>query len=188
MKSEFFDAQILAKFTEPTLAIKSLNEIATLNAAFNAKFGIHLYHERSIESRLADARRYKRLMIGGVDDFKRFISELNEIINENVDHSTIRAFLESKAIGVDAKARGNKLLEAVYRDFLGDTANVICPFFYLYDLRLWADHAMGDEKRDAVAAALAVQPADAYEALMTALLKGMSRSVAELIKKIEEHA
>jgi hypothetical protein len=120
-QSEFFDAQVKAVFTPPTAAIRCLNAIAELNAACHRRFGVHLYHERPLESRLQDTRRYRRLVIGSEDDFKRFLSELNEIINEAVDHSAVRALLTKSGVSVVDGARGNKLLEAVYYYFVRST-------------------------------------------------------------------
>ena len=185
MKSDFFDAQLLAKFTGPTTANHCLNAVARLNVAFYRKFGIHLYKERAIESRIDDASRYKRLLIGNPDDFKRFISELNEIINESVDHSTIRDFLKTNSIAVTDGAKGNKLLEATYKGMLADDKNLVAPFFYLYDLRLWADHAINDKVRDSVAEKLGVKPPDDYPKLMEALLKAIAESAEALTTRVE---
>jgi hypothetical protein len=184
MKSDFFDSQLLAKFTGPTRTNRCLNAVAKLNGAFHAKFGTYLYKPKSIESRIKDAARYKKLLIGNPDDFKRFVSELNEIINENVDNDAIRQLLAAKSINVAEGAKGNKLLEAIYKNILGDNKNLVAPFFYLYDLRLWADHALGDKPRDDVAAKLGVNKTDDYAKLMDALLDAIETSADQLINLI----
>jgi hypothetical protein len=93
--SEFFDAQIGAEFTEPPLVIQMLNNLRKLNSSFNEKFNFHLYKDASIEDRIEETRRYKRIHMGSDDDFKRFISEINEIINENTNNSDIKKFIKA---------------------------------------------------------------------------------------------
>jgi len=182
--SEFYDAQIDAQFTPPPAAIRCLNKLAKLSALFHQKFGVHLYHDRSIEERVEETRRYKRLVLNNVDDFKRFISELNEIINENANNAELRKILTMNGVLIPAGAKGNKLLQAVYESVLGDTENLIGPFFWLYDLRLWADHFMGNENLEEVARKLGVQPHD-YQPLLEALIAAIDSSAEALIIRTE---
>jgi hypothetical protein len=182
--SEFYDAQIGAAFTPPPATIRCLNSLAKLNALFHQKFGTHLYHDRSIEERIEETRRYKRLVLNNEDDFKRFISELNEIINENTNNAELRKILAAKCIAVASGSRGNKLLESVYKSVLGDTENLIAPFFWLYDLRLWADHSMNNDNLEQVAATLHVG-AHNYQPLLEALIAAISSSAESLIARVE---
>lgn len=182
--SEFHDAQIGAEFTPPPAVIQCLNDLAKLNAAFHRKFGTHLYHDRSIEERIDETKRYKRLMLNNVDDLKRFVSELNEIINENTNNTGLRKLLTDHGVAVVGGSKGNKLLQSVYESVLGDTKNLIAPFFYLYDLRLWADHSMGDRSLQEVAGKLNVPP-DRYGDLMEALISAIGRSVQALQAKLD---
>lgn len=180
VRSEFFDAQINIQFTPPPVGVRALNALSRWNGAFATKYGRLLYRTRDIDERLEDVRRYRSLIINREDDFARYVSELNEIINEDVDSSSVRAFLAAQKVAVPSGSKGNKLLELVYKDVLGDTANAIAPFFYLYDLRLWADHAMGDSKLLDVASKLGVANPRNYEAVMTALLAALESSAVDL--------
>jgi hypothetical protein len=182
--SEFYDAQIDVQFTPPPAVIRCLNMLAKLNALFHQKLGVHLYHDRSIEERVEETRRYKRLVLNNVDDFKRFISELNEIINENANNTELRRILAERSVPVLSGTKGNKLLQAVYESVLSDTENLIGPFFWLYDLRLWADHSMGSEKLEEVARSLGVQPHD-YQQLLEALIAAINSSAERLCAKAE---
>ena len=178
--SEFYDAQIGAEFTDQPVAIMCLNDISNLNSRFHEKFGTFLYKEKSIEERIEEARRYKRIIIGNEDDFKRFISELNEIITENTDNVELRRFLKDRGIPIESGMKGNKLLEKVYSGVLGDTENLIAPFFYLYDLRLWSDHSMNRAVYDTVVAKMSL-PADVgYSDLMAALLQRVLQATEKL--------
>ena len=182
--SEFYDAQIDCQFTPPPAIIQCLNKLEEFNKAFHAKFGVHLYHDRSIEERIEETRRYKRLLLNNLDDFKRFISEFNEVIVENTNNVEIKKLLSDKGIPVDKGTKGNKLLQAAYVGVLGDTQNLIAPFFYLYDLRLWADHSMGNDKIEAVALKLSTSPTE-YQALMEALIAKITESTTQLLAKLE---
>jgi hypothetical protein len=183
VESEFYDGQIYAQFTPPPAVIRCLNALAKVNALFHQKFRTHLYHDRSIEERIEETRRYQRLVLNNLDDFKRFISEFNEIINENANNIELRRFLVRRAVPVKSGWKGNKLLQAIYESALADTENLVAPFFYLYDLRLWADHSMGDEKLKTVARHLGVSPHD-YKLLMEALIGAINTSAEKLLAKI----
>lgn len=181
--SEFYDAQVHAQFTPPPVGVRALNSLAKWNDAFEVKHGSRLYRVRGLDERLEDVRRYRSLIINREDDFVRYVSELNEMINEDVDNKSVRKLLTSKAIEIPKDSKGNKLLELVYKGILGDTENAIAPCFYLYDLRLWADHAMGDDKLIEVAAKLGVADPRDYQAMMTALLAALNASAEDLRKR-----
>lgn len=180
MRSEFFDAQINAQFTEHPIGIQVINALEEWNIASARKNGIELYKLKSFKDRIEAVRRYRRIIIKSEDDFIRFVSELNEIINENVDNDQIRKFLKSKNVAPKDGSKGNKLLEMTYRDVLGDTKNLIAPFFWLYDLRLWADHDMGDDKLKDIAAKLGIADLKDFKAIFTQLLEHLRDSLAEL--------
>lgn len=184
MVSEFYEAQINATFTPPPLAVSCLNSIQEWNGAFGRKYGLSLYKPRPLEKRLDEVRRYRSLIINRKDDFKVYISELNEIINESVDTGSLRAFLSGRSIPLQSGWKGNKLLERVYVDVLGDTTNLVAPFYHLYDLRLWADHDMGDDKLTDVASAYGLGVGE-YEAIMTALLERLETSAQKLTELID---
>lgn len=182
-ESEFFDAQIRAEFTEPPAVIQCLNALVRLNAKFHKNHAVHLYKDRSIEERVEETRRYKRLVLENLDDFKRFASELNEIINENTNNLELHRLLVTAGVAVPRCSKGNKLLELVYKHYLSDTENLIGPFFYLYDLRKWAVHSMSDEILNDVASKLGVAP-NQYQRFLERLVEELRISAERLIAKI----
>lgn len=182
MESEFYDAQIGAAFTEPPIGIQAINALEKWNIGFAAKHGSYLYKPTSFKDRLEAVRRYRRIIIKSEDDFIRFIIELNEIINENVDTKELRDLLSSEGVKFDIGKKGNKLLEHVYKDVLGDTTNLIAPFFWLYDLRLWGAHSVGDEALKKVAAHLGVTDLADYEGILTSLMT----KLRDAAKKLQE--
>ena len=183
MVSEFHDAQINLKFTEPPAVVACLNSIAEFNSAFHKRFAVHLYKDRSVEERIAETARYKRLVMNNVDDFKRFVSEFNEILTENTNNDELRRFLSAQGVTLKEGLKGNKLLELVYKHVLNDNSNLIAPFFYLYDLRLWSDHALEDKLRLNVANNLGVAPDD-YQKLFQALVAAITNSTKSLKTKL----
>lgn len=180
MRSEFFDAQVNVQFTEPPVGIQVINALEEWTTAFARKKGIELYKPKAFNDRIEAVRRYRRIIINSEDDFIRFVSELNEIINENVNNDQIRKFLKSNNVTPKDGFKGNKLLEMTYRDVLGDTKNLIAPFFWLYDLRLWADHDMGDDKLKDIAAKLGIADLKDFEAILTQLLEHLRDTLAAL--------
>jgi hypothetical protein len=145
-----------------------------------------LYKEQSIEARLYQAARYKRIVLNNEDDFKRFISELNEIINENTDNADLRKLLNDMSISIPNGAKGNKLLELVYNEILKDTENLVAPFFYLYNLRLWSDHSIDKTTYNEVLNKLALKADASFSDIMNTLFEAVTVSCKELTKKIKE--
>lgn len=182
--SEFYEAQINAEFTEPPLEIKTLNAVEKLNSAFESKFSCFLYKERSIEERIDEARRYKRILMNDTDDFKRFITELNEIINESTNNAALRTLLRSKGVDFEKGSKGNKLLEKVYTSVLSDNNNLIAPFFFLYDLRLWAAHTGKDDVLDDVTNNLGLSKDSEFKEVLDALLTSILQSSEKLVELI----
>ena len=183
-ESEFYEAQINAQFTEPPLEITTLNKVEKLNSAFEAKYACFLYKERSVEERIDEARRYKRILMNDTDDFKRFITELNEIINESTNNTALRALLDEKGVAYKKGSKGNKLLEKVYTSILGDTNNTIAPFFFLYDLRLWAAHTGKDDVLADVTKNLCLAQNSEFKDILDALLTSILQSSDKLIEII----
>lgn len=182
--SEFYEAQVFSKFTPQPAVIQCLNAVSKLNSMFHRRYEVHLYKDRSIEERIEETRRYKRLILNNADDLKRFISELNEIINENTNNTQLQHWLTSQGKETFAKSKGNKLLQGIYETFLLDAQNLIAPFYYLYDLRLWADHSTGDKYLTGVAKKLGVEP-DQYQLLMDSLISKLTASADSLAKKVD---
>jgi hypothetical protein len=173
-------------FTPPPLAIRCLSELVKWNATFARKHGVDLYKRRSIEDRIHETRRYKRLIFNNADDFKRFVSEFNAVINENANNAGLRAFLKTQGIAVESGTKSLKLLEKVYKVVLGSDENLIAPFFYLYDLRLWADHTGMDDKLTGVVRQLGLSDTDDYNGIMDQLFQSIINSCKKLQAKLDE--
>jgi hypothetical protein len=176
IESEFNLAQLEAQFTEPPEALQCLDAIERLNNNFFEHYGFHLYKPQPFELRFEAVRRYKRVILNNEDDFKRFISELNEIINENTNNAGIRDYLQRSAVDVPGGVKGNKLLQAVYVNVLRDSQNLVAPFFYLYDLRLWSDHTGMEDKYCEVVLKLGLVEGSTHSEVMSSLLQKLIES------------
>lgn len=185
-ESEFFMAQIHAEFTDDPLALQVMNSLHKWNTGFSRKYGCQLYKPLDLDKTLEEVRRYRMALMQRKDDFVIFVNQLNQFINENVDTTSARKFLIDQGIEFSQCSKGNKLLELIYVEFLKDSENMIAPFFYLYDLRIWATHQMGDEKLNAVAESLDVSDASNYEALLSALLRRLLDSTKKLYDRYAE--
>lgn len=175
-ESEFYNAQINVEFTDPPKIVRCLNSLSRLNSKFYNRYRVHLYKERSIEERIQDTARYKRLINNSADDFKVFISELNEIINENTNNAEIRKLLSTTGAPINTGLKGNKLLEIVYTTLLNDKDNSISPFFILYDLRLWADHSGCSDKFADCLSILGLSDSKNYSMIMEAIAEKIIHS------------
>ena len=118
------------------------------------------------------------------DDFKRFITELNEIINESTNNTALISLLKSKGVDFEKGSKGNKLLEKVYTAVLGDRNNLIAPFFFLYDLRLWAAHTGKDNVLTDVTNKLGLPSDSEFKSILEALLTSIFQSSEKLMELI----
>ena len=122
--------------------------------------------------------------MGDTDDFKIFITELNEIINESTNNAALRALLKSKGVEFNEGSKGNNLLEKVYDSVLSDKSNLIAPFFFLYDLRLWAAHAGRDDVLVDVTNKLGLSKDSEFKEVLNALLASILHSSEKLVEPI----
>jgi hypothetical protein len=125
-------------------------------------------------------------MFNNSDDFKRFLSEFNELVNENTNNKKLITFLKAQGVSVESGTKGNKLLEKVYTEVLEDRKNLVAPFFYLYDLRLWSDHTGRGDTLTSVLERLGVADPDDCNTIMDRLLQSIMDSCKKLRTKVEQ--
>lgn len=188
IESEFYDAQIEAQFPpEPILEIEVLLLKTRINDASSSKLGISIFktaNRSSIGAIVGQCSRYKRITYGSEDDFKRFVSEWNEQLVEDINIQDIKGFLDAHRISYEAKIRENKTLEVFIRQFLGVPDNIIAPLFYLNDLRHWAVHPGGQGKYNTVLANMGVPANSAYGAVYRELMSRLYEFLQTLLSRI----
>ncbi len=140
--SEFYDAQINVIFTNPIKEVELLLQKSKINKISGGKLGFKIFQteHKDTDKILSQCSKYKSILINREDDFKRFISEWNEILIEDISKKDFIKYLESKNIEVKEGLGAIKLFERLIKEVLNIKDNIILPYYVLYDLRLWADH------------------------------------------------
>ena len=92
--------------------------------------------------------------------------------------------MTSKGVDFEKGSKGNKLLEKVYTSVLLDSNNLISPFFFLYDLRLWAAHTGKDEVLADVTKKLGLSKDSEFKYILDALLASILQSSEKLVELI----
>jgi len=148
IQSEFYEAQINAQFTEPMKEASILVSKNKINSLLNEKCSFKLFKTeyQDVDALFRVCSKYKKIFIGGVDDFKRIISEWNEILIEDILSPHLKEFLTNKNVSLKKGEKSIKLLEKFIGLILEEDQNIIEAYFILYDLRIWADHADAQSK------------------------------------------
>lgn len=185
--SEFYDAQIKAEFTTPIREMDIVQLKYKIQDIAASKFKTNIFKtttKESFEEIIEKCSRFKRITFGHEDDLKRFVSEWNELLVEDIDHDSIKTILDNKGITYTKGSKGNKILEIFIKDILNISENIIAPFFYLYDLRIWADHSDAQSKYEDVATQLGLSKnadnEEIYNLLVDNLLSFLERLLHEL--------
>lgn len=152
LESEFFDAQIQVKYANPIIEVDLILLKTKISEAFRSKYSFDLFTniKPNVIEIVQNCSKYKRIIFNNVDDLKRFVSEWNEILNEDLNQSEIKSYLRNESVTFEKEIGSLKALEIFLINILGDQTNMIAPLFYLYDLRIWADHKDSQSKYDGV--------------------------------------
>ena len=185
--SEFYDAQINSVFTDPIREIDIFQIKYKIQEISSSKFNTNVFKttaKESFEKIIDKCSKFKKITFGHEDDLKRFVSEWNELLVEDVDYVSIKTLLDKKGIAYAKDSKGNKVLEVFIKDVLNVSDNIISPFFYLYDLRIWADHSGAQSKYEGVATQLGLSKSidneGIYNALIDSILSFLKRFLTEL--------
>jgi hypothetical protein len=145
--SEFYDAQIECKFTDPpkeTLAIKARSAFAL---AFENKFGARAFH---LDAELIDTiAGLAPPLVDTEKERKHIFDSLNRVFVESIDNAGLDKLL--KRLGIEAAGSGSlKRLQAVLEtvDAAGAVAAALMPFYVLYDLRVAYSHLTSRKRRE----------------------------------------
>jgi len=146
--SEFYEAQINATFTDPIKEAELLLQKSKINKISSEKLGFRIFQteHRDTDEILSQCSKYKSILINREDDFKRFVSEWNEILIEDISKEDFIKYFKSKNIEIKKGLMTIKLFERLIKEVLKIKDNIILPYYVLNDLRLWADHK-GCEKK-----------------------------------------
>jgi hypothetical protein len=188
IKSEFYDAQINAEFTEPIREIEILLLKKKINESSKNNFGIPIFSsddKLEYDEIIKECSRYKRISFQNRDDLKRFISDWNEILVEDIDHSSIKQYLKDKGIKFKKDIKSNKALEVFIKSVIGEENNIIAPFFHLYDLRIWANHKDAESVFSEVISNIGLKDETNYNSIYQTLLNNIHEFLLKLLNLIQ---
>lgn len=142
IKSEFYDAQINAIFTDVIKEVELMEYKGQVNEWARIKFGFNFYEQPNmgVWELISYCSKFKKILFNSEEDMKSVISTWNENLIEDLNVSGLKQYLKSKSISFDQNIGGNKTLELFIKEILLEEDNIIAPLFYLYDLRIWASH------------------------------------------------
>lgn len=188
IESEFKEAQLYAKFTEPVLEVEVFSLLNKINQESKTKFNFNIFNisPTSLDGLFDICSKYKKIIFNDKDDFKRIISELNEKIIEVINRDGVTSYLVSKQKKVDSTLGNIKRLEIFLKEILLDNSNIIAPFFYLYDLRIWSDHFVDQKKFEEVIKRLGLQQNSNFNEIYKTLIKQLHNTLNWVLEKIKE--
>lgn len=187
IESDFYQAQINIDYGSDITEIELLLLKNKVSHAAHARFGVHLYRDHA-NLHLAPVQklcaRYKRLRYNSWDDLKVFTSEWNESLVEDINIQGLRHCLQEQGHVFDENYGSLKLMELFLSSVVGDSSNAVAPLFWLYDLRIWADHRGSESKLCRVLGELGLpataEPRAIYRALINAL-RGTMKILLRLV-------
>lgn len=188
IESEFKQAQLGAQFTPPVLEVELFLSLNKINKESQEKFNFNIFNFDlvSLDELFRICSTYKRVTFNNEDDFKRIISEFNEKFNETINKEGITSCLESKQISVNTSLGNIKRLEIFFKNILSDDSNMIAPFFYLYDLRIWSDHSNSQDKFDSVVKSLELKSDSSFGEIYKKLIKQLHHTLNWMLNKLQE--
>ncbi len=186
--SEFYDAQIKSEFTAPIREMNIVQLKYKIQDLAASRFNTNIFKittKESFKEIIEKCSRFKRITFGHEDDLKRFVSEWNELLVEDIDHDSIKTLLDKKSITYTNGSKGNKILEIFIKDILNISENIIAPFFYLYDLRIWADHSDAQSKYEGVATQLGLSKNAGNEEIYNLLIDNLLSFLEILLRELD---
>lgn len=188
IESEFKQAQLYAKFTSEILEVKLFLSLNKVNKESQEKFNIKIFNSDliSLEELFKKCSNYKQITFNNENDFKRIISEFNEKFIETINKDGLLTYLESRKITINKELGGVKRLEIFFKEILSDNSNMIAPFFYLYDLRIWANHSDSQNKFDDVVKELELQPNASFNEIYKRLIQLLQNTLNWILNGVKK--
>lgn len=189
ISSDFYEAQINLVFPSPIKEVELILFKTKLSRVTQKKFGFVLYQNINppISEVISYCSNYKRIVFDSEDDFKRFLSIWNEELIEDLNISGLKIYLTSQGVNFPDNLGSNKLLELLITEVLQEQDNIIAPFFYLYDLRIWADHRDATSKYEAVLKNLGLASNTEYSEVYGKLIDEIYEFLNKLLDLLLNH-
>lgn len=148
IQSEFYDAQIDVRFSEPSKQSSTFHLRKNLNDSVLRSLSFDIYMlEGEVSEVISNLHRpifWEDKHVGPV------IESFNRVFVESINNKAIKADIKQANSSVDTKNKGSlKLFQLWLEERLGceNASNLMCPFYVLYDFRVITCHLQSSEKR-----------------------------------------
>ncbi len=190
--SEFYEGQICVQWAEGALESKVFKLRENLSSLILEMFGSKLFKlDGEISNVLADLQKpifWQEKHVAPV------IEALNRIFVESLCEKNIKEIIKQESPELTIKGfRGLKLFTALLNDVLNieNSAEIMCPFFVLYDYRVVMCHLQSEEtvteKMDSIFNRLKISDSDKnHETVYMTIFESMKSSLNAIIDHIEK--
>ena len=184
--SEFYDAQIEAQFTPRSLEGNLIEARSDMLESFSRRFGQRISHLDEETLRLIES--FCRPVVFSEKEMKNAFDILNKIFVEALDSKALANILQKEGVDFNNLGRLKKLeivLSHTFRD--ENVAEIMVPFFVLYDLRTKFSHLGSEEGKEkillSVRARLRISEEEAgFDVLYEALVQKLADSCGTIKK------
>lgn len=149
VKSEFYDGQIGAVFSGPSLENRAIHARAAVNQRCREKYGWELYQLPTEIARVIEGLH--RPVFWEERHVRTVAEALNRVMTESIDVTALKKAIEPHVNPGKLKSlKGLKLLELWLEHVLNvqDPKPLTLPFFVLYDFRVLTCHLTSDSTRE----------------------------------------
>lgn len=152
MDTEFYDAQLNVKWSEPIIERQIINLRNKTYDLLNLKIGVDLHHlDEEVINSLKDI---EKPIIYSEKEIKPVISALHKILIEAINTKELKKYYESRVVKKDKnyKKWGSiKYYEFLLSQYSTEPINeLIAPLYLLNDLRMIFFHLLSSEREEAL--------------------------------------
>jgi hypothetical protein len=190
MQSEFYDAQIDVQFSDPSKQSITFHLRKELNDRVKQKLSFDLYMlEGEVSQVISNLHRpifWEDKHVGPV------IESFNRIFVESINNKSIKDDIKLVNSAADTKNKGSlKIFQLWLEERVGceNAADLMCPFYVLYDFRIITCHLQSSEKRSeslkSINTRLGINESnDDYEVIYDAIISMLSSSYTEILERV----
>lgn len=189
--SEFYDAQIDAKFSEPSKQSLIFHQRKELKDLIQQQFPFDLYLlEGEVSKIISNLHRpiyWEDKHVGPV------IESFNRIFVESINIKAIKSDIKSTNQGVNTNDKGSlKIFQLWLEERIGlmNASKLMCPFYVLYDFRIITCHLQSSDTKlkelKSINSRLEIEENNRDNALIyDAIVSKISSSLAEILEQFK---